>query len=365
VNGIQEAALHSGFISFRGVFSRLPDPTMVLDHGGRVLDINAAAERALSRSRPQLLGATLSEIGASSAIVRRFDEVLQRVLRDGTARETVVAVETPRGEFHWEVRFYPHRGDGEEVPMVLGVFRDVTRVVRRQRELEGRSSELSQLGDSLCHDLRSPIATVRSFIDFLVTDVKAQDESQIEADIEMIQNAVEKMTELLTSISRRTRKSDIRDDGAQTSLSDLVSDSLALLGGVIATRQAVVDVTDEPWVLRGDRGSFVEIFENLIENAVKFTNRDERPRVGITVEEWRGAPTICVRDQGIGIEARELERVFDRYEQLDGTGMGLFLVKALVERLGGDVSVESPGRGLGTTVRLTPAEMYKKNEETP
>jgi PAS domain S-box-containing protein len=174
VNSAPWAGLQSGFVSFRSLFHRLPDPTFLLDQRGRLLDVNVAAEKALARSRNQLLGCTLTEIGASSAIVRRFDDVLQQVLRDGVARETVVTLETPRGTFSWEVRFLPD-GGGEEVPSVLGVFRDVTQAMQQQSDLVGRNNELAQLGDSLCHDLRSPIATIRSFVGFLLTDLNGHD----------------------------------------------------------------------------------------------------------------------------------------------------------------------------------------------
>jgi PAS domain S-box-containing protein len=357
-NGAMLAELESGLVSFRSVFRSLPDPTFLLDQRGRVLDFNAAAEKALGRTRGQLLGCTLTEIGASSALVRRFDEFLQRTLADGAPREGVVTLETPRGTFQWEVRFV-RAGGGDEVPYVIGVFRDVTSVAQRQSELAARNHELAQVGDSLCHDLRSPIATIRSFVGFLLADLKAHDQSQIAADLAMIQNAVDKMTELITTISRRTRRPEPRSEATEWRLSEIVNDALNLLAGCIAARRAAVEVAVDAWTLRGDRGSFVEIFENLIENAMKVTNYDQRPRVSVVVEEWRGSPTICVRDQGIGIDPTELSRVFERRERLDGTAMGLPLVKGLVERHGGSLWVESAGAGRGTTVRFDLAGMRK------
>lgn len=357
-NGALLAELESGLVSFRSVFRSLPDPTFLLDKRGRVIDFNGAAEKALARTRSQLLGCTLAEIGASSALVRRFDELLQQALTDGAPHEAVVTHETPRGTFHWEIRFLP-AGGGDEVPYVVGVFRDVTAVVQQQFELESGNHELAQVADSLCHDLRSPIATIRSFVGFLLTDLKAHDQTQIAADLTMIQNAVDKMTELITTISRRTRRPEPRSDGVETKLSDIVNDALNLLAGCLAARRAVVDVAVDAWALRGDRGTFVELFENLVENAVTFTNYDQRPRVSIVVEDWRGSPTICVRDEGVGIDASELSHAFDRRERLDGTGTGLSLVRGLVERHGGIVWVESAGTGRGTTVRLKLRGMRK------
>jgi PAS domain S-box-containing protein len=345
------AELESGLVSFRGVFRSLPDAALLLDQRGRLLDLNAAAEKALARTRSQLLGCTLTEIGASSALVRRFDDLLLRTLADGASREATVTLETPRGTFHWEIRFH-RAGGGDEVPYVLGVFRDVTASVQQHGQLESRNHELAQIVDALCHDLRSPIATIRSFVGFLLADLKAHDQSQIATDLAMIQNAVDKMAELITAISRRTRRTEPRTDPVESRLSDIVNDAVTLLAGCLAARHAVVEVAVDSWTIRGDRGSFVEIFENLIENAVTFTSYEERPRVSIGVEEWRGSPTIYVRDEGMGIDPSELSRVFDRRERLDDTGMGLSLVKALLERHGGTLWIESAGPGRGTTVRL-------------
>ncbi len=346
------AELESGLVSFRSVFRSLPDATFLLDQRGRLLDLNAAAEKTLARTRSQLLGCTLTEIGASSALVRRFDELLQRALADGAPHEAVVTVETPRGTFHWEIRFHRAGGSGDEVAYILGVFRDVTAIVQQQNQLESRNHELAQTGDSLCHDLRSPIATIRSFVGFLLADLKAHDQSQIAADLAMIQNAVDKMTELITAISRRTRRTEPRTDPVDSRLSDIVNDAVTLLAGCLAARRAVVDVAVDSWTIRGDRGSFVEIFENLIENAVTFTSHEQRPRVSIDVEEWRGSPTICVRDEGMGVDPSELSRVFDRREHLDDTSVGLSLVRALLARHGGTLWIESAGPGRGATIRL-------------
>jgi PAS domain S-box-containing protein len=203
-SGARRAELESGLVSFRSIFRSLPDATLLLDRRGRLLDMNTAAEKALARGRVELLGCTLTEIGASSVLVRHFDEVLQRTLEDGAAREAVIALDTPRGPLHWEVRFHP-AGGGDEAQYVLGVIRDVTATIEQQSELQGRNHELAQLSDSLCHDLRSPIATIRSFIGFLRADLSTHDQSQIAADLAMIQNAVDKMTELVTAFARQKK----------------------------------------------------------------------------------------------------------------------------------------------------------------
>jgi PAS domain S-box-containing protein len=356
--------LSEGFVSLRSVFNRLPDATFVLDQSGRVLDLNIAAEKALSLTRRQVLGSTPRDIGAAPTLLCHFDEALRQVVREGKSLTTVVAFDTTRGARHWEVRFYPDLATADEVASILVVARDVTLSRRRQDELVGRSNELSQLGDSLCHDLRSPLATIRTFLGFLATDLKTRDETQIASDVDTIHNAVDRMTDLITAIVKRTRLSVPGASTTETTLREVIGDAVTLVGGCVTARAALVEITDEPWVIRGERGTLVEIFQNLIENAVKFSKVGERPRIRISVEEWGGSPTISVCDKGIGVDPGQIHRVFERFERLgvdrEGTGVGLSLVKRLVERHGGKVWIESPGVGCGTTVRLTLAGMSKR-----
>ncbi len=362
-SGMQTVALEEGFVSLRRVFDRLPDATFVVDPRGRVLDLNAAAATALSSTRGRLLGSTLHDIGAAPVLISRFEHGLREALRDGMPYYGMLKLEDSDGVRQWEVDLHPDPKGGDGVPCVLIVARDVTLARRREDALRGRNRALSQLGDSLCHDLRSPLATIRAFVGFLALDLKERNELQIVKDVESIHNAVDRMTELIAAIVRRAGPN-ARVTPVDVPLADVVGDALALLAGPVASCNAEIHVTEAPWMLRGERESLVQIFENLIENALKYARLGERPSVTIGVEEKQGAIMIFVRDQGIGVDAGNLHRVFNRFERLgagtEGTGMGLSLVKRLVERHGGKVWLESAGEGRGTTVRLTLAGTHRQ-----
>ena len=121
-----------------------------------------------------------------------------------------------------------------------------------------------------------------------------------------------------------------------------------------------VHVTQEPIWLAGDRVRLVEVFQNLIDNAVKFMGDQAAPRVEIGIEPADGDQVIFVRDNGKGIDPRYQAKVFGIFEKLDagapGSGMGLALVKRIVEQHGGKIGVESEGLGHGTTFRFTLAK---------
>ncbi|MDZ4065202.1 MAG: ATP-binding protein, partial [Coriobacteriia bacterium] len=121
--------------------------------------------------------------------------------------------------------------------------------------------------------------------------------------------------------------------------------------GRLAARGVELDVIEDPIVLHGDRSRLVEIFQNLIDNAVKFMGDQPSPRIEIGVEASGGETVICVRDNGKGIDPRHMSKLFGLFEKLDadseGTGMGLALVSRIVEVHGGKVWAQSEGEGRG------------------
>ena len=128
-----------------------------------------------------------------------------------------------------------------------------------------------------------------------------------------------------------------------------MKEALDLVAGRIAERGVQVEVTEEPILLCGDRPRLVEVFQNLVDNAVKFMGDQPAPRVEIGVEPDGGETVFFVRDNGIGIDPRHQPKLFGLFEKLDpgseGTGIGLALVKRIVEVHGGRIWVESEGPG--------------------
>ena len=143
-------------------------------------------------------------------------------------------------------------------------------------------------------------------------------------------------------------------------LKELAREAIALVAGQVKEKDVRIAICPDLPVIYGDRLRLREVLQNLIDNAVKYMGDQPQPRIEIGARQ-DGGETICyVRDNGIGIDRKNLKRVFHRFYRVEdqevrqrrGTGLGLFVVWALVKQLGGSVQAFSEGRGLGTTMRV-------------
>jgi signal transduction histidine kinase len=221
-------------------------------------------------------------------------------------------------------------------------------------ELELKNAELERFTYTVSHDLKSPLITIKGFLGFLREDAERGNLNRLEADIKRIGDAADKMQRLLNDllelsrIGRSVNKSDFVD------LNGLISEVLELLHGRLSggPRLIRVSVDENLPQVYGDRPRLLEIWQNLIDNAAKFMGDQSAPRIeiGYTGTTQDGMPIFFVRDNGMGIDPKFTEQIFGLFNKLDarseGTGIGLALVKRIVEVHGGRIWVESePGTG--------------------
>ena len=226
-----------------------------------------------------------------------------------------------------------------------------------ENELRQRNDELSRFTYSVSHDLKSPLVTIQTFLGYLEQDLLKPDPGAVEKDFGFIRGAAQKMSRLLDELlelSRVGRTMNLLED---VTLKALVEEALALVAGRVAARGARIEVTTEPIIIHGDRVRLVELFQNLFDNAVKFMGNQPSPLVEIAVETSGAEVEIIVQDNGVGIDPRHLGKLFGLFEKLDpkseGTGIGLALVRRIVEAHGGSIRAESGGLGQGARFRFT------------
>ena len=224
-------------------------------------------------------------------------------------------------------------------------------------ELEKRNAELERFTYTVSHDLRSPLVTVMGFLGAVEAAAIKGQTAQLQEDMVRIRGAAGRMDRLLKELLELSRVGRPAPEPETADFADLVREARSLVDGRLRERGVRLDVAEGLPAVRGDRQRLVEVLQNLIDNAAKFMGDQRDPRIEVGMRQDDGQPTFFVRDNGRGIEPRYHEKVFGLFDRLDptddGTGVGLALVRRIVEVHGGRVWVESEGKGGGSTFCFT------------
>ncbi len=258
-----------------------------------------------------------------------------------------------------EIHAYPLFEPSGKVAQVIEYSLDITERKSHEKERErliaelaSKNAELERFTYTVSHDLKSPLITIKGFLGYLERDMVSGNLERLRDDTARIHGAVAKMSQLLDELLELSRIGRIVNPPQDVPLAKLVEGAMDILAGRIAERCIAVDIPPNLPVLYGDAARLREVVENLLDNAVKFMGDQSHPRLEIEIRDDSGRNIVCVKDNGIGIDPRYQAKVFQLFERVEqgveGTGIGLAIVKRIVEVHGGQIWVESEGLGKGS-----------------
>jgi len=224
-------------------------------------------------------------------------------------------------------------------------------------QLESKNAELERFTYTVSHDLKSPLVTITGFLGYLEKDALAGDAEKVSTNVKRIYNAAHKMQSLLNDLLELSRIGRIINPPEEISFNEIVNEAVDRVHGRLDEINAIIEIEAKMPVVYGDHVRLVEVIQNLIENAVKYANPQHHLRIGIGIQQTADSGDIFfVRDNGIGIAPEYHERIFGLFNKLDataeGSGIGLSLVKRIIEVHGGHIWVESQN-GKGATFYFT------------
>jgi PAS domain S-box-containing protein len=304
--------------------------------------------------------------GSATALFQNVDDpvLLRQVLRgavtDHASVLNVHRVTTPDGRSRWmELLGQPVKEtDGSVV--FNGYVHDVTarhevQLEREQliNELKDRNAEMEQFTYTISHDLKSPLVTIRGFLGAIEDDIRSGKSERALSDLARVRAAAEKMSKMLAELLELSRVGRAGHLPVQVRLQDVIDEVRETLAVSLAGTKAEIDVRGGELMVSADRTRLTQVFQNVIENAIKYRGAQASPRIEVDCRRVDGFVTCRVRDNGVGIAPAHHQRIFGLFEKLDprseGSGVGLALVKSIVELHRGKVWVESNGPGHGST----------------
>lgn len=336
------------------VFTSITDAITIIDDRHLIVRTNPAAEQLLGVSRDALLNRNCFNLfhGFSHAPAH-----CQSCAVIETRVPSALEYFEPHLQRHLEVKALPRFDRAGQPAGLIHIMRDITERKAAEQELQQKNAELERFVYTVSHDLRTPLVTIKAFLGMFEQHLEDGAAGEVRSDLHYLHSAADRMSQLLEDLLELSRLGRIRSTPVRISSREVIADALVMAAGAIAERHVTVQVADAFVIFYGDRARLTEIWQNLIDNAVKYMGSQSAPRIEVGVSQGGKTPVFHVRDNGMGIEPRFHEKIFGIFEQLDpqaaGTGMGLALVKRIVEMHGGTIWVDSAGAGQGSCFSFT------------
>ena len=347
---------------YRALVESTEDSVYLVDRDCRYLFVNDKHLSRLGLPMDQVVGITYGEFHSPEE-EKEFTEIVNQVFETG---KSVQHEHRSRRDNRYILRTLSPVKDSEEITTAVTVLsKDISELKRVEREreqlikeLEAKNAEMERFTYTVSHDLRSPLVTLQGVATVLRADLEKDEREKVEKDLEYIGKAATKMDRLLSNTLQLSRIGRVVNPPEDVPFGEIVEEALEQTAEEIKSSGVEVSVTKDFPAVHVDRMRIVEVLVNLIGNSRYYMSEQSHPKIeiGYRVDGENKETVFFVKDNGIGIDESQHEKVFGLFYTVDksgkGTGAGLAIVKRIIEVHNGRVWIESE-KGKGCTVCFT------------
>jgi PAS domain S-box-containing protein len=354
-----EETLKQSEARYRGIFEGIQDAIFVESLTGEILDVNARACEMFGWNREQFLSMNMADLVPKGHLAVVANGEVDALLPE----KPVEMVNRRASGEHFPVEIAARLQQISDETVMLVIVRDITERKRVERELEQSrlelersNEELEQFASVVSHDLQEPLRVMSGFTNLLAKRYHGQLDAEADEYVGFIVDGAERMQRLIHDLLAFSRVGTRGKDFQWTECEIVLEQAAANLK--IAIEESGAQITHDPLPkIKADRTQLEQLFQNLLGNAIKF-HGDAKPVVHIRAESRDHEWLFSVSDRGIGIDPKDVDRIFGCFQKLHsrteypGTGLGLAICKKIVKRHGGRIWVKSES-GKGSTFYFT------------
>ncbi len=281
----------------------------------------------------------------------RFPTIIDNIQQVIDSNE-ILEKEIQTTDFRWyQMNIIPYTiAKTNKTNGVIITFVEITMRIKDLKEQEKLIADYETLLDTISHDIKTPLTSLVLTVHML-KDEKRDNSSKFKSLLTIVENGIKKMQTIITELTD-TRKQEYKYKAEEELLNfeHILEDVRLTIAGNIAESSAIINTKINVSEITFSRRKLRSIIYNLVNNAIKFKSSDRKPEIFITTQQEKDFIVISVKDNGIGIDASKQEAIFSKYfrveNAIEGSGIGLYLVKEIVNNTGGKILLEShPGKG--------------------
>lgn len=355
-----EAAIHLQKTRFEQLFEKAPIGIVMADKSERIIQANSVFQSMFGYNMTELSGRTINDIVVPLQAAAEGSEISRRVL-SGESIQTQGVRRRKDGTFiNVDLYGVPIVVNGKSLGL-FGIYVDTTERIQAEekqrllmKELENINRELNDFAYIVSHDLKAPLRGIGSLVDWLVTDHGDKLGPEGNEMLQVLLGRTKRMHQLIDGVLRYSRIGRTKEDEVSIDLAKMVPEIIEMID---PPQHISVNIDTELPTIKGEETRIQQVFQNLLSNAIKFNDKQEGT-IRICSLKENGHWKFCISDNGPGIDEKHHKKIFQIFQTLtprdefESTGIGLTIVKKIIELHGGQIWLES-SVGQGTRFFFT------------